>query len=353
MRSPNKNQIAERITDEQIALFFATFVRREKPFFVQQRNGTYRRIDRALNTGHVRAHLTGSVTLALLPGEDSMTSFAVVDIDRASPDAVVPVWHQCDALGIDALTVYSGRKGFHVLAFFKEPVSLALAQDIVRYLAGTNEVWPRQRVIRLGACGNAIKAPFGMHRVTGNWCVAVNRGFETINDPWPVLHAIRRVDAVAALAEINKKRGNVASVGGHVVPELPCHVRPCLNREWRNGTERGKRNEVGFALAAEFRRVGLVEVEALDRLEYWNRQCCPPVSLRELRSLCRSAYAAPQPYVFGCSPHGALRRLVGCTGDGECFVGSPSVQVDVAGKPGTREGNPVGSENSQLELGWN
>lgn len=350
MRFPDQVASAGTITDEQVASFTATFVLRKAPFLVQQRNGSYSRIDRTLNSGHVRAHLGGSITLALLPGEDSRTSFAVVDIDRASPDAVVPVWRQCDVLGLEVLTVYSGRKGFHVFAFFNEATPLAQAQDIVRLVAGTNEVWPRQRFIRQGACGNAIKAPFGVHRVTGNWCMAVNRGFEAIDDPWSILHTIRRADAAAVLAKVSASRPENAVAGAFVARDLPGQMRPCLDREWRRGTEMGKRNEVGFALAAEFRRIGLSEDEARDRLDQWNQRSRPPLSSREVGLVCRSAYAAARPYVFACSPHGALRRLVSCDRDGGCLAGSGTKHMEGTKGLYRDKDNPEQRKDKQLAL---
>lgn len=320
------------VTDEQISVYRDLFVSRLSPFFVQRDYGKYFRVDRCINDGHIRAHLRGSITLGLLVGEDSTTKFALVDIDRGSPDAVTPVWRGFDALGISTITMFSGRKGFHVIVLFDKMTPLAKARSVVRLASGDHEVWPKQSRIVPGQLGNCIKGPFGVHRVTGKRCVAVNRRFEYVEDHWSLIRDLPRTSAEAVLARVPSLSQGHAPRKSASAFVGPATMKPCLARELAHGTEIGRRNEVGFALATELRRLGYAEEKAVDVLGSWNARNRPPLPQREVEGLCVSAYARSRSYEYGCAPDGRLRQFVQCVGTENCAYYQAMMHKSTSGK---------------------
>jgi hypothetical protein len=132
------------VTEEQVHLFIRTFVNRwEAPFPIQNSDGSYTYVLRTLERKHVRMHLEGKLTLGLLVGEDGKTKFGVVDIDCAIPDVITAVWEKCYEFGLSYFTVFSGRKGYHVIVLFDKPTDAKKAEAVMKLVGGEHEIWPR------------------------------------------------------------------------------------------------------------------------------------------------------------------------------------------------------------------
>jgi hypothetical protein len=166
--------------------------------------------------------------------------------------------------------------------------------------------------------GRCIKGPFGRHRKTGEWCVAVNDGFEEVPDWARLVNETPRVNADEVLADAYMRMKEMRKRGSSTFCAANAEMKPCLREQLETGTVQGLRNETAFALASELRRVGNGENEALAALGQWNQKNRPPLSQRELESVVRSAYQRAEPYEFGCNPNSALRRLVECPGRSNC-----------------------------------
>ena len=166
--------------------------------------------------------------------------------------------------------------------------------------------------------GRCTKAPFGVHRKTMEWCVAVDDGFEEIED-WPrLLRETPRVNADKVLAEEYLRMREIRNTSSSRFSGSDGDMKLCLEEVLETGTSEGARNEVGFALASETRRMSMTEDEALAALERWNEKNKPPLGRREVEWIVRSAYRRAEPCEFGCNPNGALRRLVDCPGRSNC-----------------------------------
>jgi hypothetical protein len=308
----------QAISEKQIELFLGMYVNTCGLFAVQNSDGTYAYVRRPLEPKHVRMHLEGKLTLGLLVGEDGTTKFGVVDIDSTCADAVMETWTRCDEMGLPFITVFSGCKGYHVQTFFDKPTDIRKAREVMKLISGEHEVWPRQSSIAPGEIGNCIKAPFGIHRKTGRWCIAVNRDFETVEDHWAVLRNVEHANADRVLAEAYLRAQGLKERSSTDAVRAPEEMKPCLINHFRLGTDQGLRNRMGFALACEMRRVGTTEQQASSMLTEWNRKNRPPLPVHEVEVLVRSAYRRDKPYEYGCNPNGALREMVACSGRTNC-----------------------------------
>lgn len=318
MNRQGKSQHRTNVTAEQVGLFVETFVSRWKPFPVQKPDGSYLHVHRRLNEQDIYNHLLGRLTIGLLPGEDGSTKLGVVDIDLPTPDAVAAVRKRCAEFAMPFITVYSGSKGYHVTTFFEHPTPISKARAVMMLVAGEHEVWPKQTHVAPGRLGNCIKAPFGIHRKSGNWCVAVDEGFELIEDHWQLVREVARTNADRILAQafMQTQGGQKRPSGGESPLQTPKDIKPCLEEHRECGTDQGLRNTVGFALATEMRRVGLGDDKAIALLEDWNTRNRPPLGRRDVDSLMRSAYGREKSYEYGCS--GPLTQFVACVGKSKC-----------------------------------
>lgn len=101
---------------------------------------------------------------------------------------------------------------------------------------------------------------------------------------------------------------------------LRASMKPCLRLILEEGVERGQRNEIGFVIASELRRIGHSEQACLEILTRWNQKNLPPLNPREIASTCLSAYRPTEPYQYGCNPDCALHRFLQevCVGRSKC-----------------------------------
>jgi hypothetical protein len=148
--------------------------------------------------------------------------------------------------------------------------------------------------------------------------VAVDDGFEAIEDWWRLVPGTARVSADKVLAEAYLRMKEVKRTSSSRFSAADGKMKPCLKEQLESGTVQGLRNETALALASELRRLDTGEKEALRALGEWNEKNRPPLSQREVESVVKSAYRQTVPYEFGCNPDGALRRLVDCPGRGNC-----------------------------------
>lgn len=136
---------------------------------------------RPLDSGAVRMHLNGDMTISLFAINPQTQSCKWVAIDADFGDALDALFHLRRELkqdGIDAALEQS-RRGGHLWIFGEGPLlasqcriyiyNLALRLGVPVKGGGLKEgieVFPRQDQIADGAYGNAIRAPLGVHRKT-------------------------------------------------------------------------------------------------------------------------------------------------------------------------------------------
>jgi len=85
------------------------------------------------------------------------------------------------------------------------------------------------------------------------------------------------------------------------------------------GTREGHRNQVGYIIATELRRLGVSTWPARTILmALWNPRNGPPLDEREIETILEPAYRGPK-RTFGCRPEGGMRRTLDCLGRENCL----------------------------------
>ncbi len=171
----------DRQTAEQFMRLFvnrlAYGIQRDKPL----PDGTvpYMKQTRPLDSGAVRMHLNGDITINLyaINPQTQSSKWVAIDADYdGSLEALFQLQWELRQDGVDAALEQS-RRGGHLWLFAEKPLlasqcriyiyNLALRLGVPVKGAGLKEgieVFPRQDEIKEGAYGNAIRAPLGVHR---------------------------------------------------------------------------------------------------------------------------------------------------------------------------------------------
>ncbi len=183
-----------QVTPEQVAEFWNMFVNRKA--YVQQsdlpggKSGKYyyfrpevkatkERIP--LKSDTIAAHISGWITLAFyaINPKSQACKWLAVDGDYATAlDDLKKLRETFAADGIEALSETS-RRGGHLWVFNKEPLPAGMLRLYVlnkanmlgvpvkkRSATDGIELFPRQDSVGKGEFGNAIRAPFGVHRAS-------------------------------------------------------------------------------------------------------------------------------------------------------------------------------------------
>ena len=159
------------------------FVHRKDVFARQQINGAYFPVRRPITIEDIKKHLKGEHTVGLYClNYDNTVKWACVDID--AKDTSVPelrrsryeakiIYHIFE--GFARILESSGRRGYHVWIFFKNPVQAEYAQRFVkarlnRFGFNRHEVFPKQTELNKNRkFGNLVKLPLAKHRMTGKF----------------------------------------------------------------------------------------------------------------------------------------------------------------------------------------
>lgn len=215
-----------------------------------------------------------------------------------------------------------------------------MARALGRALTREHEVFPKQDRIAAGGLGSLVKAPLGLHRVTGARCLFVERDLNILADQEQALAGVRTVDPRRTLArrfpntwpQVGPKlqappaADFMANAPSALAP-LPL-IKDCVRQVLLEGTGQGHRNQVGYIIATELRRVGILCARAQAVLSrVWNPRNSPPLAEAEIRTMVRSAYQGPE-RTFGCRPDGRLKRALQCLGREKCvYAACASVSV--------------------------
>jgi len=165
------------LTPEKILrLFFY----RSDVFALQQESGAYFPVKRPINIFDIIDHLEGRITVgAYCIGLDNKVKWCCVDIDGEETEEDLKRMRYTGSIIYDLfpdfmrMLEFSGRRGYHIWIFFKEPTNATLAKSIVKARlnkAGLNrfEVYPKQTELNEGRkYGNLVKIPLAKHRVSG------------------------------------------------------------------------------------------------------------------------------------------------------------------------------------------
>jgi hypothetical protein len=320
-----KRTLAENLA-EIVRIIRELFVGRDDVFAVQVRRGSsciYRPIRRKLTDNDIRKHVRGKITIATYPRRDSKTMWVCVDIDTRHKDEVAKVLAELKKHGIAPVVEDSGNKGYHVLVFFEKALGNWKARAIGRAVGCGNEIFPKQNTVADGSYGSLVKAPLGIHRVTGRFCGFVNEELQPIENQYEYLKQIMATrhdgealwQKMAPKVHLDDERISEGEEirGGHVDIAT---LKPCVNALLRSGVERGRRNIACHVVACECRRTGVSVQQARAVVEGFNKKNRPPLPRGEVFAIVRSAWA--KGYEYGCKDNGALMDIVKCMGKDKC-----------------------------------
>jgi len=314
-------------TQSIINLFRQRFVQRRDCYPLQLKaGGGYTVMREELTDGVIRAHLKGERTIGLYGGSDSTTKWLCIDIDDLEEAAVREVQNHARRFGIPYLTEFSGKKGYHLWVFFDRPYPNKIARALSQAFGFNHEVFPKQDYLRSGRLGNLVKAPLGVHQVTGNWCLFLDKDLKPECEPYRVLEAVPSINPVALLQRelpdlwkqiTADNPGDGQLVSGSQSVSVPI-IKDCVRNAISQGTRNGSRNRVGHVIASELRRLGLERDQAAIVLtSFWNCENQEPLGCEEVDAILNSAFESDE-YVYGCKEGGTLRSLLQCVGYDEC-----------------------------------
>lgn len=314
-------------TQSIINLFRQRFVQRQDCYPLQLRDGGGYTVVRAeLSNDVIIAHLKGERTIGLYGVPDSTTKWLCIDVDDLDEAAIREVQNHARRFGIPYLTEFSGKKGYHLWVFFDKPYPNKIARALSQAFSFDHEVFPKQDFLRPGKLGNLVKAPLGIHQVTGNWCLFLDKDLKPETEPYGVLEAVHLVNPIAVLqkefpdlwkqiAAGNPGDGQLAT--GTKSVSVPI-IKDCVRNAIHQGTRNGSRNRIGHVIASELRRLGLERDQASIVLSaFWNPENEEPLGDTELQIILNSAFEGDE-YVYGCKEGGSLRGLFQCVGNEQC-----------------------------------
>jgi len=127
---------------------------------------------------HFRIHLQGRGTLAIRATEGN--SFVAIDIDTNDIRVAQNTCNDMRSIGLHPYVFSSGRKGFHVYAFFSKTWSRCYQVGMGDLIERTT----RQEVDRIYPfCRSILKLPFGVHQATGKFCGLVDESTGELLEP--------------------------------------------------------------------------------------------------------------------------------------------------------------------------
>jgi len=132
-----------------------------------------------MGDAEITKHLKGEKTYGTyVIREDGKVTFGVIDID-GDPN-YLPALERLGNIVYDSfpkhsrVLEFSGRKGYHIWVFFKQPENPAFVKELIktrlkRIGLKNIEIFPKQDRVTGKGLGNLIKLPFGIHQVSGKW----------------------------------------------------------------------------------------------------------------------------------------------------------------------------------------
>jgi hypothetical protein len=141
-------------------------------YAVQQRDGSYWRVQEPLSLSRLSAHLAGRWTLGtyLLDGA-STCAFAVFDADSA--DGLVRLAGLAGELAQQGVptVLEASQRGGHLWVHLSEPTPASVVRAwLVPYAVAFGvEFYPKQDMLAPGGSGSLIRLPLGIHRQSRGW----------------------------------------------------------------------------------------------------------------------------------------------------------------------------------------
>ena len=267
---PLNTKEPKQITKEQVELFRSLFRGRSDAFGAD----SGRCVKEPLTDEVIQEHLTGKRRIGIYPLSQEIldakgTWWSVIDVDDNNLNLAIQLRDILIRFGLDCYIEKSKSKGFHVWAFFAEPIPSRKARAVMKYaltmLEGdtgysVKEIFPKQDSLNdKDSYGNYLNMPlFDKDAVNGRTVfLDTDNSFEPYQDQWSFLQSIKKItpqqiDDLIAQTEIKlteeppvKEKDNQSSFSWQI-------MNPCF-QEMIEGVNKGSRNTVSFVLAKHLR----------------------------------------------------------------------------------------------------
>lgn len=241
MTTSNARKMILAVTDlpeELVATWRTAWVNRDRPYALQQKNGTYRWIHDAITADLLAGHLAGEVTLALSSADsEGSAKWACLDIDqKVAPGQLLRLRDAFREHGLQA-TLEASRRGGHLWFLLEHAVPVAtLRWALLRVMRDLEqeglelpacELYPD--IWTKGSLGHAVRYPLGMHRLTGTRYPLFDpdglpRAFTSIETALHALLELPRisvqvVEALSVKEDTEDEEDTFADVIDSLVPE--------------------------------------------------------------------------------------------------------------------------------------
>ena len=294
--------------------YMELFLHRRDCFSEQQTSGAYFPVLREFTEDDLAEHLGGQASYGTyVLDQENTVKFVVWDLDTHDEKATEALCSMVEDLvrnkteevlepvGVALLRETSGNKGTHVWLFLSEPVPAEKVRRWVnadfmpqwREAAEANgwpvalEVFPKQDTITTGGFGNLVKAPLGVHMVSGKRSeIVAHQGWaDSVDSVQPLPAGLVPDRPVQATATQSRQRRSQGAGEG------PASPFPCVDEIMRNGVGSGNRDNAMFHLALYLYGHGIDEDIATDICNRANENFDPPLREREVLSKVRTAYS--------------------------------------------------------------
>jgi len=335
-----------------LALYRRLFIHRDDVFAAQQGNGAYLPVREPITDDDLLEHLAGYASYGtyVIRPEDQTVKYVVFDLDTHDEQAFIDLCKLVHGMIVGLggnppclLAESSGNKGVHVWLFLEQPVPAFkvrrwVARDFTPHWTALGhpmlEVFPKQDRVDEGGFGNLVKAPFGVHAVSGNRSHIIEVPASTFADSLEEVRPLKVANVpdieAPALTSTNRTRERQASGDGPHAPFL------CVDTLLRDGAPKGMRDNGMFHLAAYLYGHGIDQDLAEELCLRANENFDPPMKEAEVRHKVASAYRGR--YATASCGSGWLRDL--CPGGPECKAGW---NVQGAAKQGALRNADIGS----------
>jgi RecA-family ATPase len=249
---------------------FQLFINRVDCYSLQNKDGSYRKIDEIITEELVKRHLKGEITIGTYQiNKKNDVKWICFDIDNpdlemAEAEARRLYLRLRDEERIKSIALeFSGKKGYHVWIFCK-PIdgysAKVWAEDLLKRIKMKAEIFPKQGKLDAEGYGNLVKLPLGIHQVSGKWSNFIYDEKLEFNELVDIPKAFSK-PTISKIERRNEK-----------VKEMPNDIREMI----RIGCIEGERHKKRFIIVKELYHSGYSDQEILDFLLIFNRNCNPP-----------------------------------------------------------------------------
>ncbi|KXB07618.1 hypothetical protein AKJ51_00685 [candidate division MSBL1 archaeon SCGC-AAA382A20] len=303
---------------EKAKLLLELFANRRDIYAVQWCDGEkhgYRAVRDRLTVERVEKHIRGEITLAFYAlGKNSKAKWMAIDADTTKIGEFEEIIGRYKELNLPRpIMEFSGRRGYHYIFLLDKPVAGWKAKALGEAITKKHEVFPKgsESSSDTSSPGSCLKIPLGVHQVSQECSVLVNRHFEKIDNPWERLRNVKKIDISDYQSLLGRKKRN--SKGTATDFEIGV-LRPCTEKALKGGAKLGARNTMGHIICCELRRLGLSKKEAGVALSCWDLRNEKRLGKKELYKILESAYSGDQ-YKYSCS---RLKKTLECVGRENC-----------------------------------